>query len=158
MNQGKLHVRIQHELTQMRQAVSQTKRLLQKAELNDDDDIVDALISTCGLNMQSFYTSAENILYDIARTIDGDVPSGKSWHSELLEQMALPLPEIRSEVISKETLMFLDEFRRFRHVVRSHYSFDLEHARVKDLASQLRDCMEALQADLKSFLLRLEQT
>lgn len=157
MNQDKLHVRIQHELTQMRQAVTQTSRLLQKAELNDDADIVDALISTCGLNMQSFYTSTENILYDIARTIDGDVPNGRSWHSELLEQMALPLPDIRSEVISKETLMFLDELRRFRHVVRSHYSFDLEHSRVKDLAGHLGSCMESFQADLKNFLLKLEQ-
>lgn len=153
MNQGKLHVRIQHELTQMRHAVSQTKRLLQKSELNDDDDIVDALISTCGLNMQSFYTSAENILYDIARTIDGDVPSGKSWHSELLEQMAVPLPKIRKEVISSETFAFLDEFRRFRHVVRSHYSFELEHRRVKELSSQLVPCMQVLQTDLQNFLL-----
>ena len=62
MNQGKLRARIQYELTQMQQAVNQTNRLLRKAELNDDVDIVGALISTCGLNMQSFYTSAENIM------------------------------------------------------------------------------------------------
>ena len=43
----------------MEQAVIHTNRLLQKAKLNDAADIVDALISTCGLNMQSFYTSAE---------------------------------------------------------------------------------------------------
>ena len=72
--------------------------------------------------------------------------------------MALPLPEIRSEVISRKTLSFLDELRRFRHVVRSHYSFDLEHSRVEELSSQLGACMAALQADLEAFLLELEQT
>ena len=158
MNQGKLRTRIQNELAQMQQAVNQTNRLLRKAELNDDDDIVDALISTCGLNMQSFYTSAENILYDIARMIDGDVPSGKSWHSELLEQMALPLPDIRDEVISNKTLALLDELRRFRHVVRSHYSFDLEYDRVKELSRQLGSCLEALSTDLQNFLVVLEQS
>ncbi|MGD1952709.1 MAG: hypothetical protein ACFB14_24145 [Leptolyngbyaceae cyanobacterium] len=142
----------------MEQAVIHTNRLLQKAKLNDAADIVDALISTCGLNMQSFYTSAENILYDIARVIDGDVPNGKSWHSELLEQMALPLPEIRDVVISHKALALLDELRRFRHVVRSHYSFDLEHDRVKELSRQLGECMEVLKTDLKNFLLSLEQT
>ena len=71
--------------------------------------------------------------------------------------MTLPLPEIRDAVISQQVLALLDELRRFRHVVRSHYSFDLEHDRVKELSSKLGECMEALKTDLQTFLLNLEQ-
>jgi hypothetical protein len=38
--------------------------------------------------LHSFYSGAERILEDIARTIDGNIPAGPVWHIGLLVQIS----------------------------------------------------------------------
>jgi hypothetical protein len=60
----------------------------------------------------------ERLFELIARHVDRVLPSGDTWHRDLLYQMAGDLPEARPAVVSQETAQALDEYRRFRHVVR----------------------------------------
>ncbi|MEM6350009.1 MAG: hypothetical protein AAF766_04535 [Cyanobacteria bacterium P01_D01_bin.14] len=140
MSQSALQRRIKKELAKMQQAVERAQKVIPKLQAIEDEDTLEAFISDSALNMQSFYTGAEGILYAIARDIDQSVPSGESWHQQLVEQMSVEIPTVREAVLSTETAEWLDEFRRFRHVVRSLYAFDLDEERVLQLVAKLLLC------------------
>ncbi len=65
------------------------------------------------------------------------MPSGNSWHRQLLDQMTVEIPTIRKAVISEKNKLVLEEFRCFRHVVRSVYAYQLETNRVLELVEKL---------------------
>ncbi|MEL6136293.1 MAG: hypothetical protein AAFR42_02615 [Cyanobacteria bacterium J06628_6] len=154
MSQSALQRRIKKELAKMQQAVERAQKVIPKLQAIEDEDILEAFISDSALNMQSFYTGAESILYAIARDIDQSVPSGESWHQQLVEQMSVEIPTVREAVLSTETAEWLDEFRRFRHVVRSLYAFDLDEERVLQLVAKLLLCYQAFAQDVWQFLAR----
>ncbi|MEL6325552.1 MAG: hypothetical protein AAFQ61_01405 [Cyanobacteria bacterium J06626_23] len=154
MSQSALQRRIKKELAKMQQAVERAQKVIPKLQAIEDEDILEAFISDSALNMQSFYTGAESILYAIARDIDQSVPSGESWHQQLVEQMSVEIPTVREAVLSTETAEWLDEFRRFRHVVRSMYAFDLDEERVLQLVAKLLLCYQAFAQDVWQFLAR----
>lgn len=143
--------RIEQELTQIQAAVVQTQRLTRKVSQTEDEDMQDALIAASALNMQSFYTGAERIFYEIAKEVDGFVPTGTDWHRQLLEQLSVEIPAVRQAVLSEQTLADLDEFRRFRHVVRSNYAYNLKSHLVLDLSEKLSRCSQHLIQDIQTF-------
>lgn len=112
---------IEQELAQMRELITQVEMLLELIRQAENQNIRSGLVSGLALHLHSFYTGAERIFYDIARDIDSEVPTGSDWHRQLLEQMAVEIPEARPPVLAEQTRLELDEFRRFRHVVRSNY-------------------------------------
>ena len=94
----------------------------------------DAILSALDLNLHSFYTGAERIFERISTKIDYRMATGYDWHRQLLDQMSVSIREVREAVISEETKQCLEEFRRFGHVVRSIYAYQLETSRVMELA------------------------
>lgn len=50
--------------------------------------------------MQSFYTGAERIFYEVAKEVDGYVPAGADWHRQRLEQLSVEIPTVRQETLS----------------------------------------------------------
>ncbi|WP_044206250.1 ribonuclease toxin HepT-like protein [Coleofasciculus chthonoplastes] len=144
--------RIEQELAQVQEAVTQTQRLINKLPQTQDDDMQNALIAAIALNMQSYYTGAERIFYEIAKEIDGDVPTGADWHRQVLEQLSVEIPTVRQAVLSQTTLIDLDEFRRFRHVVRSNYAHNLNPDLVVQLSEKLAICSQKLMQDIQVFM------
>lgn len=53
--------------------------------------------------------------------------------------MVRGVPDVRPAFLSKELQPYLDELRRFRHVVRSIYAFKLDPALLLPLAEQVPD-------------------
>jgi hypothetical protein len=94
-NAPTLAVRIRAELTDITQVVERTQRLLAKAIDRNDDDYYDGV----ALNLHSFYTAIERILEDIAREIDGAVPTGPEWRRDLLMQMSAQFPIVRPRAL-----------------------------------------------------------
>jgi HepT-like protein len=82
----------------------------------------DLLLDSVALNLQDFYTGIERAFRRIAGTVDEEVPAGPNWHEGLLRQMAQERTNIRPAVISSDTLEALDQYLRFRHVVRNIYT------------------------------------
>jgi hypothetical protein len=81
-------------------------------------------LSALATMLHSFYTGIENIFKRIAIEIDGNMPSGAFWHSELLDAMMRSTPA-RAAVVSSELRITLKEYLNFRHVFRQSYSFSL---------------------------------
>lgn len=109
------------------------------------------------MNLHDFYAGLERIFRQIAASVDQSVPSGHDWHRELLRQMTIDLPQIRPQVLSAETATSMDEFLRFRHIVRNIYTFEFDPDRIEDLAQRLRPSFEQVRIEREAFANFLEQ-
>ncbi len=152
MKQGSLVGRIEQELSQIQLMVAQTNRMLDKVQSMGDKDY----LGSVALNLQSFYTAVERILVAIAKEIDTTIPQEENWHQALLQQMAIEIPETRPAVLAIETYQALDEFRRFRHVVRSNYAHQLDPDKVQALARKLDALEQSLSEDCERFCIQLK--
>jgi hypothetical protein len=113
--------------------------------------IVDCIQDSIAFKIHAVYTGLESIFQNIAKEIDGYVPSGDSWHKELLVLMANPLKD-RSAVITNETFLALSELRSFRHVIRSDYGAILDLSRVLELSDIASDALTSFTRDWKVFM------
>jgi len=98
------------------------KRLKGLRSITDSDDF-SAYIESLALNLHSFYEGIEAIFDKVLEFTGEDKPSGHEWHLELIERMAMPIRQLRPEVISEQTVKNLDTYRVFRHKVRHIYGF-----------------------------------
>jgi len=146
--------RIRSTLEDVKTTVNRTTRLADKARKSGDDDYWDGV----ALNLHGFYSGAEQIFEDIARTLDGGIPSGEEWHTSLLRQMTVEMGRLRPAVISIETRQCLDEYRGFRHIVRNVYAVNLRPARLVELVNDAPGCLARLTSDLLAFADFLEKT
>ena len=64
--------RISISLEDIQKSMQRTVMIAEKARRSGDDDYWDAI----ALNLHGFYSGAEQIFEDIARTIDGGLPTG----------------------------------------------------------------------------------
>jgi len=119
--------RIRATLEDVQVALDRAIMLAEKGHRTGDDDYWDGV----ALNLHGFYNGVEQIFGDIARTIDGGLPSGAEWHTSLLLQMTVEMGSLRPAVIEARTRQCLDEYRGFRHIVRNVYAFNLRPARLK---------------------------
>ena len=55
-----------------------------------------------GSILHDFYSGVESLFEKIAVNIDGKLPTGEDWHSELLSQMGRSMKGIRKSVIDQD--------------------------------------------------------
>jgi hypothetical protein len=65
--------------------------------------------------------------------------------------MADDLPDVRPAIISRESSERLDEYRRFRHLVRNIYTANLIPERMADLLMNLPDLWLKVRAELLAY-------
>jgi hypothetical protein len=109
------------------------------------------------LNLHSFYSGLERLFELIARHVDRALPAGEGWHHDLLQQMMKEIAERRPAVISPESASTLDEFRRFRHLVRNVYTFNLVPQKMEPLIAALPGMWKQAEAELAAFADFLEE-
>ncbi|MCZ2128494.1 MAG: hypothetical protein LC099_12090 [Anaerolineales bacterium] len=153
MNEYKeLANRIEINLSNVENAVNRALELGKKAQTSGDDDYWDGV----ALNLHGYYSGLEHTFEDIARTIDGNAPSGANWHAELLIQMSIDVKKIRPPVITQSTKIALDEFRGLRHIIRNVYAFYLLPSRLNELLINLPKSFKSVKKDLLDFAKFLE--
>jgi hypothetical protein len=108
-------------------------------------------VRATGSILHDFYCGAEKIFQKIALEVDGELPKGEDWHTELLKRMTIAIPTLREAVISKDLAEELDEFLRFRHLFRNIYGFELRWARCKELTKRLSVVLQKLTSQLHEF-------
>ena len=143
--------RINQELNKIHQAFQQLEMFM--VELNDNEQPIygEAIVNSIALNLHGIYTGIERIFEVIATEIDLSLPTGNKWHRDLLDQMAVSIPHVRKEVITEETRTALDELRRFRHVIRSAYSFQLDKQKVLNVANEFFNCYSSFIEEIQLF-------
>ena len=60
-------------------------------------------------------------------------------------------------MLSAETIKALDEYLRFRHVVRNIYAFEFDPERIERLVQRLRPSFEQVRTELLAFADFLER-
>jgi hypothetical protein len=150
-----LSSRIRQEVAELSRAMKRAERAGRVARGGGED--TDLYIDAAALNLHDFYTGLERIFRQIAHTVDHSIPAGQEWHRDLLNQMCIDIPGVRSAVLSPETCAALGEFMRFRHVVRNVYAFQLDGGRVAQLVREGQSLMELVSAELQKFAAHLEQ-
>jgi hypothetical protein len=147
--------RIRQELADLEYVVERSERGMRASQNNAEDQ--DLYIDAVALNLHDFYTGCERIFQQIGSIVDGRIPGTQNWHRELLLQMQEDVADTRPPVLTEETTELLDEFLRFRHVVRNIYAFQFDPERIDRLVNMMRPALEYLQADLLIFSSFLQQ-
>lgn len=150
-----LSARIRQELEAIEQVVARAERALTLALKNSSEQ--DLYLDAVALNLHDFYSGLERLFTMIGAEMDGVKPEGPGWHRDLLTQMALELKNIRPAVLSPQVAKALDEYLRFRHVVRNIYTFELDPDRVGRLIKNLRPTFVQAQMELLAFADFLEK-
>jgi hypothetical protein len=142
--------RILQELEELETVWARAERALAAAKQNPADQ--DFYIDSAALSLHDWYSGLERIMCFIASRLEESTPQGRDWHRELLQQMHLEVPDVRPAVFSKPTVTSLDEYLRFRHVLRNVYSFNLQPERIEALVSGLRETFESVRRDMHAFV------
>ncbi len=109
--------RIRQELDTLHQVVNRAERAINAALQRPEDQ--DLYVDSAVLSLHDFYAGLERIFQKIGTMVDGRIPTGADWHYKLLQQMQADVENLRPPVLSPEAVNLLDEFLRFRHVVRN---------------------------------------
>ncbi len=149
-----LSQRIRQELIELEKVVNRTNRAIEAVYNNEENQ--DLFLDSVALSIHDFYTGLERIFSQIATTVDQTIPSGKNWHRELLKQMGKAIENLRPRILSAITIEQLDEYRRFRHVVRNVYGFEFEITRIEPLVNSLEQCFTNVKNELLDFVQILE--
>jgi len=110
-----------------------------------------AYLDSVALNLHGFYAGLERLFELIARHVDGVLPGGETWHRDLLRRMAQDMAGVRPAVLSQDSVLALDEFRRFRHLVRNVYTMSLAPEKMAGLMVTLPTLWLTLRAELWAF-------
>ncbi|WP_245927537.1 hypothetical protein [Aphanothece hegewaldii] len=74
--------RIEQELQEIREIITQTEQFIEQGQSTDASLYQEALSSAIALNLHSFYTGVERIFEAIARRIDYWEPASEQWHRQ----------------------------------------------------------------------------
>lgn len=141
--------RIRQELRNLERVVNRIEDAMAAARKRPEDQ--DFYLDSIALNLHDFYAGLERIFHYIASHLEQSVPTDGEWHRELLRQMNVEVPGVRPTVLSVESVWALDEYLRFRHVVRNVYTFNFDAERIERLVGQIRPCFEQVRSDLLAF-------
>lgn len=146
--------RIRDEIVDLDRAAARASAAWGRGKVSADQDYY---LDAVALNLHGFYSGVERLFELTARHIDRTVRNGESWHQDLINQMAQEIADVRPAMISTHVAAGLDEFRRFRHLVRNAYATNLVPGKMQGLLERLSPLWERLRAELVAFAAFLEQ-
>jgi len=91
----------------------------------------EAQLINMGYYLHNLYNAFENIFLNIADVFENQIKERDRWHYSLQKRMSLDIEGIRPKVISKEVSNYLDELRRFRHIFRHSYDYEIDWERLR---------------------------
>jgi hypothetical protein len=140
--------RIRGEVPDLENVVQRALRAWSQAQGTPGEQ---AYVDSVALNLHGFYSGLERLFELIARHVDRVLPTGEAWHRDLLQRMVQDVADVRPAVISQDSALALDEFRRFRHLVRNVYTMNLVPEKMAGLMSVLPGLWPKLRAELLAF-------
>ncbi len=110
----------------------------------------DMFLDSVALGLHGLYSGLESLFLQVATHLDDNVPHGDGWHAQLLTQMQAE-SQVRPALIAHSDVDFLDELRRFRHLVRNVYAYNLLPDRIEPLVQKVANQWPQLRAELVAF-------
>lgn len=144
---------IEEELKQIYQLKNQIKEVNNEKIINSYNLKTRVYASI----ISDFFMASERIFKLIAKEIDEDLPETDDWHKKLLRQMSVDLPEIRPAVIDKKLYYLLEEYLKFRHLVRNIYGFQLDYKRFSHLVTDIDIAISEIVKQINSFLNKMDE-
>ena len=124
--------RIRKELDDLERLVSRATRAINTAKRNPKD--TDLYIDSASLNLHDIYSGFERVF-----------------------KQGLDLPKVRPPVLTSNSIQRLDEYLRFRHVVRNVYTFSFDPERIGRLVEELEPVFHQIRQELLAFAGFLEK-
>ena len=104
-----------------------------------------------GSILHDFYTGMEQLLEHIASELDGELPVGAYWHTQLLGRMTSEIESVRPAVLSPDLADALRPYLRFRHLFRNVYGTQLRWELCRGLATEMEDVWEKFHEEMEGF-------
>ena len=140
--------KILFEIDQIDEHLNSASPLFDLCKIKEPD-----YIEKCAVAMiiHSFYNGIENMILMIVKNKDSNLPSGIKWHKELLNR-AFEKTERRTQIFRGEMKLPLNEYLRFRHVVRNTYGYQLKWEDMKTLLLNIDMIWKNTKEDIKIFI------
>jgi len=110
-----------------------------------------------GSYLHDYYCGLEKIFIHLAKSFGESLPGGNQWHKELLDEMTLSIPGVRTALLSKKTLAKIDELRGFRHIFRNAYGFSIDPIREQQLLANLSSIATSVKKEIKAFFKQMDE-
>lgn len=147
MDKEKLTEEIKIEIENLERLSGEMQELIKRS--GEKPDFIET--RAAGSILHDFYCGVEKMFERIALQIEGELPKGEDWHTELLLRMSHPIEGRRDALIGQELLEKLKQYLRFRHLFRHIYGFELSWERFRNLALSLAPILGELTDALEKF-------
>ncbi|MGI8907477.1 MAG: hypothetical protein ACR2IE_13420 [Candidatus Sumerlaeaceae bacterium] len=107
--------------------------------------------------LHGFYNGVENVMKRIAIRVDGALPAGDTWHSDLLQKLTVSTSD-RPALFNDEFADTLRDYMHFRHMFRHSYSFDLDWHKMEHLVESCSSTMRESSSAVEQFMQKLRGT
>lgn len=113
------------------------------------------VLESLAYQLHNLYCAFEDLFKIVANYFENHFTE-IAWHKELLDRMTLEIKGIRPSFVSEYAYALLDELRRFRHVFRHAYGFELEADKIKLVLKKTLALKKVYQKDIDDFLAQLK--
>lgn len=136
-------------------AIDETIERLLKAKENFNPQKQDNLTEPAmGTYLMNFYNGVENILKRISKEYYSIMPTGNSWHKELLN-LSYNAPEGKIAIFDQRIVERLIPYRNFRHRFISGYGFQLKGEKMLGLIDNIESLWDDVKGAISEFFIRL---
>ncbi len=101
--------------------------------------------------LHDFYSGVERVFERIALELDGELPRGGDWHSQLLNRMEEEVEGVRPRVLTPRLAERLRPFLRFRHLFLNICGGQLRWERSTGLLAEADEVWPLLEQQMQEF-------
>lgn len=96
--------------------------------------------------LHNFYNGIENILKQCLISNRVSIPSGSSWHKDLLNS------SVQNNILTKDTMFLLGEYLAFRHFFSHAYALDLYAEKMEPLVEKIENTFTSFKTEIELIL------
>lgn len=148
-----LRLRIEDELKPLENTIKIIDNLLKQKDTLPEIVLIPALASY----VTDFYNGCERISKPVVIYLDKNRHRSKERYLDLLKQVAKPGGNNRPPLWNITLVLELDKYRKFRHLERHIYKFELKPKKVIKLAQNVNTTFQKIEHSVVVFCLWLEE-